>query len=547
MDTFILDRRKTRFYFFLFFLLISEMELEGLFPFDIDYFDDSINFRTAYKKLFKAITRLGKYTTKLLRKCVDEDEEYERYKQKNDFMQRARTTFMSDPTFKSNVGKLFDVWMEYFVRYAETMREVQMYLIEGRKIRTTLGTHVFTELTRLNYLLQRPRLMVDLLEEEMQSLDNTHHPSWISIVNSFDITTQYEEKEDKDLDVESRLVIFRGLWKKPVLYYTQIQAQMVVMFLTQQLNEVREDSIFEFKSMFEWLWIRISELLQEAHPGSILDDPHMRICIQQGKDLYLANRDFGIFVSFYMGEIARRMFYYNMLNKRMLALPGFSPAPIVPLCKLFMEHVIRFFAEEAFTDIYVESCNESYAFVGDDVWYKYRYPLEIHSRAACLAKLRPHLYRQFFSESRASRASVISSINTKHISRAFAYKALSQYIQIKLGGANEVKWYKGVIIHSSDIPMSTYNLRSNMAPFLLQVLSTYWAYDQGCVWRSDDFYESLSVWFYLLRKNYGSCLFEHDLRVFVNACIGAEKEQEKESLERGQDMEVHDLPVGFLL
>jgi len=505
---------------------------KGLFPYEIDHFDDGVNFRTAYKYLFEALTRLGKYTTKLLRQCVEEDEMHQNNPDE------PKKTFMTLEDIRKEVTCLFEAWMGYFVVHAEAMKETQTFIMEGKKISTTVGYHLFTELTRLNYLLERPRLMVDLFEEDMQSLDNTHHPSWINIVNSFDITGQYEEKEDKDADVESQLQELKVLWKRPVLLYTQSQVQMVIMFLTQQLNEVRSDSVLEFKNMYEWLWIRIAQLQIEIHPAELIDVEDMRVCVLKDEKMYAANREFGIFVSFYMGEITRRLFYYKMLSKREMTLD----VRVVDTqeCKKWIEHIIKFFAEEAFTDLYVESCNESYSFPGDDQWFKYRWPRKIHSRAACLADLRPHLYRRFFSESRATRASVLNSINSSHVSRLFMLKAISQYIQIKMGGATEVRWYQGVVIHSNDIYMSTYNLQNNMAPFLLQVLSTHWAYDEGTVWKCDEFYETLSVWFYLLRNRYKSNLFDYDLSKFVCAAIGDEEEN-------GRGNVVESLPLGFLL
>lgn len=520
-----------------------DSSLEGLLPFEVDHFDDTLHFTSAYKILFERIVRLGKLTTDYITRTFEEDEEHVNLLKRNEYA--AKRTFMSQPQEKAKLLRLFEAWREYYIIHMEPMREIQIFIIDGRKVRTSLGIHVFTELTRLNMLLQRPRLMVDLYEEEMQSLENTHHPSWVQIVNSFDISNQYEEKEDKDAEVEHRLQMMKDLWKKPILLYTQVQVQMVILFLTQQLNEVKNESLFEFKSVFEWLWIRVGQLQTEPWDTDILDDPDMRIELSKGKEgekaLFAANRDFAAFVFFYMGELGKRFFYYEMLSKRPLAdtFPLLKEQTL--MCQKWVQHIVGSFAEEAFTDVYTDSCNESYSFVGDDPWFKYKWPLKVHSRAACLAELRPHLYRRFFSESRASRTLVLNAIQTSHTARFFVFKAISQYIQIKMGGASEVKWFNGVIIHNDDIHMSTYNLRANMAPFLLQVFSTYWTYYKGCVWKSDNFYETLAVWFNILRENFGSHLFEHDLTPFVDAAIG------KNTREDNQEEEEIILTRGFLL
>lgn len=509
-----------------------------LLPYEMDHFNEKINWRTAFKLLYESITRVGVFTTEQITRCLEEDDQHARDAEvEENFLQKARHTFMQEREWQTRVKRIYDAWLDFYVTHMEDVREVREHMINGRKVRTTLGLHIFTELTRLNYLLQRPRLMVDLYEEEMMSLNHTLHPSWISIVNTFDITGQYEEKEDKDQEVESRLAMLKTLWTRPILFYTQTQAEMVVLFLTQQLNDVKSDSLHEFKNVFEWLWIRLAQLQMEAHSVTVLDDEEMRVCVHPQLGLYSFNRDFGVFVACYMGEIARRFFYYDMLSKRLLPLENVVPPrggaaggndvlrQETAHCKAWIESMIHFFADEAFTDLYTETCNESYAFVGDDAWFKYKFPLKVHSRAACLQEMRPHLYRRFFSESRASKAFVINSIETSHISRFFVLKAISQYMQIKMGGGSTMDWYRGVVIHSSDIYMSTYNLQSNMAPFMLQVFSIHWAYCQGRVWKSDNFYESIACWFYLLRAHYNCKLFGHDLYRFVGECIGDVEER----------------------
>lgn len=513
---------------------------EGLLPYEIDYFDESTNWRTAFRILFERITRVGQFTTEYIQRCVDEDDEHARLVAQDDyFMQKSRQTFMAERAHHERVERIYKAWLEYFCMHMESMREVREYIINGRKIRDTLGVHVFTELTRLNYLLQRPRLMVDMFEEEMFSLEHTRHPSWLSIVNTFDISAQYEEKEDKDQEVESRLVMLKSLWKRPVLFYTQAQAQMVVLFLTQQLNEVRFDSLVEYRQVFDWLWIRLAQLQMEAHNETVLDEPDMRLCLQTNTPdqsvIYAANRDFGVFVTYYMGEVARRFFYYELLSKRLILfqpsilgadrVQSFDLKKQTARCKAWVAHIIEYFADEAFTDLYTETCNESYGFVGDDAWFKYRFPLKVHTRAACLEEMRPHLYRRFFSEARASKASVLASVETSHIARFFVLKAISQYMQIKMAGTN-MNWYRGVVIHSNDIYMSTYNLQAGMAPLLLQVFSIHWAYWGGRVWKSDNLYESIACWFFLLRKHYRCRLFdEYDLTSFVLDAIGPEKDE----------------------
>jgi hypothetical protein len=103
-------------------------------------------------------------------------------------------------------------------------------------------------------------------------------------------------------------------------------------------------------------------------------------------------------------------------------------------------------------------------------------------------------------------------------------KALSSYIQIKSGGT-DIKWLEGVVIDCDHINMSAYMLQTNTAPMMLQTLSSYYAYDQSRVFMSDNIYECIGVWFYILRDRYQSLLFGYDLSKFVDEAIGAEGQQ----------------------
>jgi len=88
-----------------------------------------------------------------------------------------------------------------------------------RKMKNTLGMHIFFELTRLYGLIHRPKLLEEQdnitfipIEElttdnyvMLLSLSRTQHKLWINIVNTFDISELYDAKEDPDKVVEETL------------------------------------------------------------------------------------------------------------------------------------------------------------------------------------------------------------------------------------------------------------------------------------------------------------------------------------------------------
>lgn len=501
------------------------MELEEeLCPYEIDHLDDTIHHTTEFARFYERIDNLGKFTTKCLNRCVEEDESFE--KKQADFFQ-FKESFVSKPAMQEKLTKLYNVWSEFYIINIESMKEIRNdtltqtidpETLKARKLRLTAGHHVFTEISRLFYLIQRPRLLAEELDAERISLKNTKHNMWISILNSFDITDQYEEKEDKDVEVETLQAQMHAMWGKPIQSYTQTEVVLLIFFLTQQLNAIPCDCILEYRSVFEETWIRAAVLMQEAHKGDILTDIKMRVSIDVD-DLFIANRMFGTFVSFYMGEIMRRFFYYDLLSKRPMALTKEElPENIVNKVHAWIHSFIDSFADEAFIDMYVTNASDAYNFVGDEKWFKYAYPNEVFSRAACLAKFRPHLYRRYFSEERITKNLLMENVKSSHVARTYIFKAITNYIQMKTGNT-DIKWDSAVVIHSDEIQMSAHVLEAKKRPLMLQVLSSYYCYYELNVYITDDLFEALGVWVYLLNKYCNNSLHGYDLSAFIKDLV----------------------------
>src|SRR5690606_4502048 len=86
-------------------------------------------------------------------------------------------------------------------------------------------------------------------------------------------------------------------------------------------------------------------------------------------------------------------------------------------------------------------------------------------------------------------------------------------------GSSELKWYSGIVIKADEILQSSYELESNQAPFLVQIVSSFWAYDQGRVYMTDNIYETIGIWFWLLKNRYSSKLYDLSLKAFVQLVI----------------------------
>lgn len=312
------------------------------------------------------------------------------------------------------------------------------------------------------------------------------------------------------------------MWEKSVLEYTQSEVMMIVFFLSQQLNDLKLDCIEEFRSVFEAAWLRASILMQEAHPASVLDDEKMRqqLVLENPEEepLFLSNRLFGTFISIYMGEMMRRLFYYDLLHRKPMTPPPLISADMVDRVHSWISKLLDGIADEAFVDTYVEHCAFAYNFIGDEKWFRFSRPTEVMSLQACLAAFRPHLYRRYFSEDRISKKMLLDAVQDSYVARTYLFKVISIYIQMKTGNT-EIKWDRGVVVHSDGIQMSAYMLESNQAPILLQVMSSYWCYDAGRVFVTDNVFEALTVWFYIFHGKYKDILYNHTLESVVNEVL----------------------------
>ena len=518
------------------------------------------------------INALGHKTTFYISKCLEEDKVHAEMRDEDPFS--ILVTFIEeDKRCSIELNALFGEWERFFVDHVPTMLEVQTYELEdeledefdqetgellrtrSRRVKNALGFQVFAELTRLFYLINRKKLIAEVYESEIVSLCNTRHDSWIAIYKSFDITAHYEEKEEKDAEVEERLDQMKLLWEKPVLQYTQAEYVLVVLFMSQQLNNLKQECMGEFKRIYNDLWIRASMLIHQVHSikSGVLDEEEMCTVIGDGStDQVVANRDFYAFNCFYMAEIMKRLHYYdmNVKNNAMNEVVNWNmPKTLSEYAVNVKEWIERMVMEdtpeEAFQDLYIEICNEAYDFAGDFPWFKYMWPLRSKSIAANLAAMRPHLYRPFFSESRCKKHLVLGNMHNNYASRLYVLHNMSGYFHAK-SGSSELKWFSGIVIKADDVYGSAYELESNRAPFLVQILSSFWAYDRGKVYITDNIYETMVIWFWLLKTRYDSKLYDLNFKAFIQQALeGRKLENNQQQQQQQQQVNTSRRAVSF--
>ena len=522
----------------------------SILPVEIDFFDDDEDFRTQFRHLFSNISSLGEYTTTCLERLVQEEEAFNARIDADPEFDESPTTFLTQPNVKRQLQQLYDAWCTHLITHMDEMCEIRFYSVDGRKFKDTNGMHVFFELTRINYLVYYPNLLEEMdnlsmydeseLSTEhylmLYSLKRTTHPSFVAIVDTFDISALYDEKEEPDEEVEEMRAAMQDVWATPVMQYTQKQLQMVVLFLTQQLNDVptRDPKVVdEYRKVFVVLWLRMAQLYTEFHSEDVLDDPKMRkgpFKTSEAADVNTCapNQRFLAFCFFYMVELLRRFFYYDMLIKNSMH-PRSVPNDALRVklrerTKTWVSHLMESLAEDAFEDMYANNLPQAYAFVGDDNWFKFSVQ-GVHSRGACIAQLRPHLHKRFFSQDQVTPHSVVSTTRDAYVSRLFVLRAIDEHLKIQL---SRVRFLNAAVVMNAGIEMSAFKLETNLVPVLLQVFSSFWPYDKGRVYVCDDIFEAVGVWFWLLQQRYGGQLYDCDVRSILPHIVPPTSLEEEE-------------------
>lgn len=511
-------------------------------PRDAEEEEDDGILKNPYSRIVEIldrVTELGKFTTIFCQDALKEQYEREVLLEKGivDFP----PSFMEqNARVKQCVHLLLSQWTEFYVENMASMREIQnIKLGEGRPYPTTLGAHIFYEMSRLHWLREFPaaalewentQLIDDLIPQNYNvlfSLAHTKSDAWIQIMTSLQEGQSTKINDETEHAVSARELKERmlNMWNKPISQYTMSETRALAMFLTQYLNDVQESQMEEYARVFKILWLRCTEIMVSEYQGTWTDtlDESEFTSLKTPKGPGVANKRYAVFCSFYLGEITRRFFHREELASNRFAVDKLPPPELLERMRARMMawtlHIVDSFAEEAFEEMYmsiVTGDEGGYAYPGDGSWFRYAFPQNVPSRGAIVTALRPHMYRRFFSEIQVNRQLVVKQCAISHLSRLFVLKAVDEHIKITHA---RVEWINGVVIDNDGIEMSAYALKGNLAPLLVQVFSNYWVYHDGYVYPTDDIFTTLSLWWWLLREHHDSKLYKVDLSDFMHEIL----------------------------
>lgn len=525
--------------------------------------DGAANPYTYNKDLMTRVHALGAFTTRCCTKALQEEAQMEQLlaeerEDGDDEPPDIQPSFLAtNAAVAQSITKLYNAWMRYYVISTAQMQEILDLKMppDGHAYKTTLGAHVFYELTRLHWLLAQPQLM---LEREnvvripsgqwvaseydlMFALAHTRADVWTTITTASAAAAAAAAVTKKDTadDTEPVHVTaarelrqnLMALWTTPIMQYTASQVRILAAFLTQHINEVGESTMNEYRRVFRVLWLRSAVLSiphgwDQARWPQTLDDADMRTLLPSqppGAQKAVANRAWSAYCSFYLGELVRRFYHYDILAVQTEALrvePEAVSAAAVERVKHWITHaVVGTFAEEAFEEIHqtvVTELGGAYDFPGDGQWFRYANPSSVATLGATITQLRPHLYDRFFSEEQVDRTVILGAVPRSHLARLFVLHALDAYIKITHA---RVEFLNGVVIDNGGIEQSAYALKTGVAPLLLQVFGRYWVYWRGRIHISDDLWTTLALWWWLLREYCDNKLYGIDLSVFATEAL----------------------------
>lgn len=514
--------------------------------------------------LMERVRDLGDFTTRCCTKALQEEARMERLlaEEREDGDDEppeiAPSFLVTQVALVRGIQKLYDSWLRYYVISTAQMREIlDLKMEDGRAYKTTLGAHVFYELTRLHWLLAQPQLLLErenviriprdrwnAAEYDVTfALLHTKADLWTGISapaapaapaskpGGLKPPPPPKEGEDTTEPVHVKAARemrqqLKALWNAPIMQYGVTQVKALAAFLTQHINEVNEATLEEFRRVFRVLWLRSAVLSMQAWDQSLwsasLDDPQMRVVLPAPDNhKAAANRNWAVYCSFYLGEAVRRFYHHAVLGPRTLEVPpeAISVAAVERMKQWITQSVVATFAEEAFEEIHQTVVTEhdgAYDFPGDRLWFRYAHPQSVATLGATITALRPHLYERFFSEEQVDRNVVLASVHRNHLARLFVLHALDAYIKITHA---RVEFLNGVVIDNGGIEQSAYVLKTGIAPLLLQVFGRYWVYWKGRVHVSDDLWTTLALWWWLLREHCQCKLYGIDLSEFAEEAL----------------------------
>ncbi len=443
----------------------------------------------------------------------------------------------------THVDRLRSLWSEWLETFLVDFLDDQQ-----------LQVHIFVELCRSNFLIHYN----DLMEEQRQIESGRVAPSH-NAVQSY------------------RFLFKREGEQKTVFSYTQSDIMSSLLEITVKILYCRQENVEALCEYTNILMLRHGLLFcQENGPG-VLDVAHMYDAERKRPHV-----DYAYFSAIYFRAILRRFFFKDLFE---LVSPLEMVREWVEVDQLFRvvqnakgsdqvvqnakgsDHVVqnakgsdqvvqnakgsdqvvqdatrlvqdmaksveRWFEGEVcnslgadgYDETYKAACELAYVFPGDLQWFRYREPGNVENVQTILGLIRKPLADRFASEGVISKQVVLAAMNADdhqgHCARMFLLLAVGQYMQTFY----EFDWYEAVVVTNEKLESVDYKFYREKSPTLVQRFSFFEVCHRGRVVNTDSIYETLAVWFLIVKHVYQSHIFEYDLTRCVEKALAPTNE-----------------------
>lgn len=492
------------------------------------------------KTILEHMRKISKYCTWLLEKLVSHVDS-----------DAYRLPTQSE---REKLRQCYDQWLELWITYSTWINEIRPVRLPKRpdtpeelldrdgmrKVRTSLGVSIFTELCRMWFLIHYGELVqqkhhlaeqhmnVDQLDPEdvptvHWALCHTQAEFWV------DTWPQMWSRADDEAFAEARAMDPHAmrprraspLWNKPVMLYTQYEIYQATMLLIERINDYPstiDGGSNEIVRFVMTLFLRLSTFFCQAAPGSVFDKTDMRHQIHPDYDQYVPNRAFVMWCTIYFYELHRRVFWLHLMTNRQWTRDDITlDDTLVQRVRAWVWDCLDQVGEEEFDDLYAKALEEHYEFPGDAQFIHYGHPDGAMSLGDTLLELRPGRQgARFFSEDRVSHNVVLASAKTAetHLDRLVLIIALDNYF-----ATQGLAWRDRIMIDQCGIETSDYQLRRCNVPVLVFGFSRPWVSYKGNVLVTDNIYETLAAWFLLIRETCKGRVFDTDISEVVEAAL----------------------------
>lgn len=417
------------------------------------------------------------------------------------------------PTFNQNllgqtrVHKIYTEYMQLFIEEYPTLNE--QYSITGGK-RGMPAMHIFTELSRARFALKYH----ELTAAKKKYIETNEEPD-------LDHGLFLMSMSRCETDFWSNSIVDSINPEDLILGYNQEQVIDLLLVLSQRVDEMPYDQQVykDFDRLSQALFTRNCIFFCEACTEQSLNLKDFRVKVRGDDSLFVPNRDYIMLTTIYFNTIFRRHYYYSILRDNIKAIDDcIDTSALQDWVKM---DVCNSLGDEGFEDTYGQAVEECFTFTGDKAWFKYRYPERPATKGPILDCIRPNMAKKYFTQYRVTKDPVLSAAEGHRddmqgkSSRYFVLLAVDQFFRNNFSA----HWLNAVLITNSSIEVNQEKICKSVCPCLLQVLGGYWVYSNGYIYPSNNIYETIWIWFYILKKEYNNVLFRVDLTEISNKIL----------------------------